>query len=1221
MNRVSCNHKFETMKLTSIIGGFVTALALFFSINLFAQSTDIGASYWNKTERQLLSSSIGAEQHLNASKADYYGISNYSAIHQAILNSEDNQIIQLPMADGEFHSFKLVRNTTMTTGLAEQFPLIRTYNIISTESRNTWGKLQVSHHGLNALVLIPGESTVYISPVFLNESAAYMVYNRSDFYTDQTFQCQNSDSEVSHNMHQSKSSDPFTECELRTFRIAVAATGEFTSSQGGSVADGMAAIVVTIDDINVVFEREFAATLTIVEDNADVVYTNANTDPFTNSSLGAMLDENQNNMDIVIGSAFYDIGHVFGTIGGGLAQLNSTCSFTGKARGATGSVFGGGPFTASVVAHEFGHQFGAAHSYNNSCNGNVSISTSVEVGAGNTIMSYAGVCFPGPQNYSDDHYNGLSLEQIGDELASDNCGESSPLDNTPPVLADLPNEIFIPISTPFALTVEATDEDGDELTYCWEQMNAFITEQPPLSTAVDGPNFRSFTPNTSATRYLPSSSNGLSTTWEVLAEVARGYFFRVTVRDNAPGGGCNEYADMEVYTIAEAGPFLVEYPNTFGIDWDPFTVETVLWDVANTTIDPINAALVDIFLSVDGGDTYDIQLADDVPNDGAQEVDVPNIETNDARIRVINSDGTFFDVSNSDFTINGFTQGFYFATEDEEADVCQDDVLELLVDIVDVGDFAGEIALSISEQPIDATVVVSPENAFAGDQVTITISNLSTTATGVYPVVLDGVATDFDNVISIDFGVVDVNAVSASPNSPSDGETDIGTFTEFTWSDNATVGITYTLELALDADFNDVVLTEEGLEMASFEYSDLQSATTYFWRITNVSVCGASAPSEVYEFSTVQCALREYTGFTTTIPDNSPEGIESSMFVNLIGQIDDVNVVDITGTHGQMSDLTFSIISPNGTEVQLTSGNCGLYLTIMPNGEIIVEIPESLSGSYECSNSSSFGDPVPGGGISGNLVYAYDDSGNPQALCDAPVNADEVAGNIALVYRGVCNFQTKVLNAQEAGAIAVIVANNQPGDSYFDMGGEDEDIVVSSVMVSNNTGNLFRDNQGGSVEGFSFSFDDQSLNNELPCPPTDSGTYAPEGSLSDFIGENASGTWNLKIADPIPGNTGSLEDWGLEFCFEGGVVVSTADRNQIYATIFPNPSQDFITVQLQEDIATKISLLDIAGRIIETKIPISTKTQFNLSSLADGVYLIKLEGPSFGQSVHKVVKN
>ncbi len=1204
---------------TSSIGEIIFVLALFFSINLSAQSTDIGAAHWNKTERQMLSSNIGAEQHVNASKADYYSINSYSTIHQAILNAEDNQIIELPMSDGEFHSFKLVRNTTMSEGLAEQFPLIRSYNIISTENRNTWGKLEVSHHGMHARIYISGESEVQISPLFRNETTAYIVYKFSDLYEGESIQCGNTGNEESHERHQSKSGDPFTECELRTFRMAIAATGEYTNYQGGDVEDALAAIVVVVDQINGIYERDFAATFTLVENNADVIYTDGATDPFTNSSNPSMLFQNQINMENVIGGGSYHVGQVFTTNGGGLASLNSACNYNSKGQGVSGNIFGPNP--AKTFAHELGHQFGASHSFNNSCGGNVSSSSSIEPGAGTTIMSYAGGCSPGPINSAEMRFNGLSMEEIGAHLANVSCGDASQIDNTPPVLNDLPDVIYIPISTPFALTIEATDEDADELTYCWEQMNAYLVDHPPQPTYTEGPAFRSFSPELSATRYLPSSSTGLSTTWEVLAEVERGYYFRVTVRDNAPGGGCNQYDDLTVFTRAEAGPFLVEYPNVLGIEWEPFTTETVLWDVANTTIAPINAALVDIFLSVDGGETYDIQLANDVPNNGSYPVEVPNIETNDARIRVFNSDGTFFDVSNNDFTINGYSQGFYFATEDVGANVCQDDALEMMVDIMEVGDFEGEITLSVSEQPADAIVILSSETAFAGDQVTITISNLATTATGVYPIVLDGVAADFDNVISINIGVVDANAVSASPTYPSNEETDIGLFTAFTWTENATVGITYTLELALDAAFNDIVLTEEGLETVSFDIIDLESATTYYWRITNSSVCGDSEPSEVYSFTTVQCAQRDYTGFTTSIPDNSTEGIESSMFVDLIGQIEDLNVVDITGTHGQMSDLSFSLISPSGTEVALTTDNCHMYMTIMPNGELIVDVPESISGIYGCSGSSTFGDPVPSAGISGKLVYAYDGTSNPQALCTDAINEDEVEGNIALVYRGVCNFQTKVLNAQEAGAIAVIVANNQPGDDYFDMGGEEFAIEIPSVMVSNNTGNLLRDNQGGGVAGFSFSFDDQALDTAVPCPPTDGGTYAPEGNLSDFIGENASGTWKLKIADPVEGNAGSLEDWGLEFCFDGGVVVSTADRNQINATIFPNPSQDIVTVKLQEDIATEISLLDIAGRIIETKIPVSTQTQFDLSSLADGVYLIKIEGPSFGQSVHKVVKN
>ncbi len=1209
------------MKITSTLKWAVLCCCCLAINSLMAQGYAVVQTNWSEINEVTAISLSADEPQIQAKKAGYYEL-DFNSVYANLLTAEDDDLIRIPTVNGGFMDLVLTENTTMSQGLKEAYPSIRSFNVVTPMGRNTWGKLDVSPKGLRVMLMRPGKSTVYLDPVYQHQTNVYMVYERSEFFTDKSMDCHvNGRNTVEHD--HAKAGDPYNDCELKTYRLAVAATGEYTSFHGGTVEDALAAMITTMNRVIGVYERDFGVSFTLIENVTDIIYTNAASDPYTNGNPGAMIGENQTNIDNVIGSANYDVGHVFGTNSGGLAGLGVTCSNGQKARGVTGSAAPvGDPFDIDYVAHELGHQFGGNHSFNNACGGNRNNGTAVEPGSGSSIMAYAGICAPNVQNNSDDHFHGVNMREIGIEISNDNCPVVSPVDNVAPEIGDLAEVQYIPIGTPFLLAAPATDADGDSLTYCWEQMDIEISDQPPVGTSTGGPNFRSNSPTPDSIRYFPTletlASNG-PFTWEVVPTVAREMNFRVSVRDNFVGGGCTQYDDIAVQSVAEAGPFVVTYPSAFGISWDAYAFETITWNVANTTAAPLNADLVDVFLSIDGGETYDILLADDTENDGELTIQVPNIDTEDARVMVINSAGTFFDVSNNDFEINVIDNGFYFNTTFVGEELCQGNEVNFTVDVVEIGVFGDEIDITVTEEPTNGEHILSQDVAVVGDAIEVTINGLDDTPAGVYNFTLTGTSGDFSNSISFPIAVEDANPQPASLSAPEDEATALPLDVILSWEDNLTVGMTYTMELATDQDFTNIIDTQTGLTESNAIAEGLDSETTYFWRVSNVTSCATSAPSDAFSFTTFICET-DINDTETVIPSDKPAEILSQISIETEAVVADVNVLNVEGSHPVMSELAFSLISPTGTEVSLANGLCGLNLTIQTNGDVDVSTPGTIAGSYESSGAADFGGNIPAGGLSGTVVQAFDGSANPEELCNAAVNGDDIDGNIAIIMRGNCPFVDKVLNAQDAGAIGVIIVNNIPGDGFFDMGGTSTQISIPAVMMNYEDGTLLIDNLGGDSEGFAFSFDDDALEFDIPCPATDGGTYVPAEALSVFNGENAMGQWTLKVVDSKTGNGGSLDNWQLDICFSDEDVDGLEELASFQSSVYPNPTSSTLTIALENLIADRIRVWDIAGRQLASANPSTSMTEIDMSRFESGVYFVEIEVEGYKAAVHRIVR-
>ncbi len=570
-------------------------------------------------------------------------------------------VLALPLPGGGSQRYRVRPVPVLAPALAARYPQIRAYEAQGLDDPTATARLNVDPTGFHAQVL-SAERVFYIEPT--GDSAHAVAFDQRGAAAGWT--CQTKTAPAGPRAAPAATAGQPNGAQLRTFRLAVACTPEYSLTQGNTRARVLAAVATSINRVNGVYERELAVRLVLVANEDQAIFLSGAgpvANPvYSNANGTAMLSQNQTNLDRVIGSANYDIGHVFSTAGSGIAYVASACSPGTKAYGVSGQARPTGDgFDIDYVAHEIGHQLGCTHTFNGNsgdCSGpNRSPESAYEPGSGVTIMAYAGLC--APENlaaHSIPFFHSRSYDEVLTFLNTQGtCAAVSGTGNRPPV-PDAGAVFRIPVGTPFALTGRATDPDGDALTYAWEEFDRDSLPSPVAAPTGNAPLFRVFAPGPSPTRVFPQMSdvaNNTQTLGERLPTYARRLRFRFVARDNRSTGGGVDYDSTTVAVVGTAGPFRVQAPNVGGVQWQPGTTAPVAWAVAGTAGAPINAARVDILLSTDGGYTYPTVLLAGAPNTGTATVTVPTSAplTAQARVMVRATDNIFFDISDQNFTI------------------------------------------------------------------------------------------------------------------------------------------------------------------------------------------------------------------------------------------------------------------------------------------------------------------------------------------------------------------------------------------------------------------------------------------------------------------------------------------------------------------------------------------------------------------------------------------
>jgi len=617
-----------------------------------------------------------------------------------------NVQIDLPLPDGGFGRFLVMESPILPPNLAKKYPSIRTYSLQGISDPIATGRIELTSLGFRGLILSDkGRGSIAIDPYWQNNPQGNVSYYLKDsglkmgncltasLSTSQMQALRNVSSSIAPLATNNNKGSAWAGGSLRKVRLAIACSGEFAQQVSGVSGSTPGNLITTLtfitgvaNRISAILTKDFGLSFQLVEAEDQLIALNPSTDLFPDNVFAngrVIADINQTFIDNFVGSANYEFGHIFlgGTSSWGISAgsteglvfgILGDASRKAKCVSARGSTDYSRTDFDLLVAHEMGHGLNANHTFSDRYEGGTG--AQVEPGSGSTIMSYAGITATGNlQGDSDGYYSSKSLEQMityASSAPGNAAYETINTGNVLPYLTPLRN-YTIPAQTPFVLTASATDDNGDTLTYCWEEMDSAVRAKDPTKNPRDdgsSPLFRSFPPTLDPSRMfpqlnyvlnynnIPPSGNGTSgssiyATGEYLPTTTRNMKFRVTVRDNSLGSGGIVYADTTISSLATAGPFAITSFNTA----DRLVIGStrmITWSVNNTGAgSTINCANVKISLSLDGGQNFPVVIAASAPNTGSYSFVVPNNATTQGRIKVEAVGNIFFDINNANFIV------------------------------------------------------------------------------------------------------------------------------------------------------------------------------------------------------------------------------------------------------------------------------------------------------------------------------------------------------------------------------------------------------------------------------------------------------------------------------------------------------------------------------------------------------------------------------------------
>ena len=282
---------------------------ILFTLFIFASFTLSAQNFWQRADENTISITRNIERnvtpvHYSAVYLDLNGLTKYLKKAPLQFNKKDNSLpLYIPMPDGDYMLFDVVRSPVMEPGLAKKYPNISCYKGFSRENPEINIRFNISNiKGFYGSIYWK-HNNIYIDPLGKDIRDYYMSYFTRDYKVDISninLTCGFDENEVLDKNEIMSSDYAADELQLRealecdsvkqyNYRLALACTGEWGSKHGGTVESALADMVTSVNRINEVYENEFAIHLNLIENNDKIIWLDPDTDPFDKPTLGTGL--------------------------------------------------------------------------------------------------------------------------------------------------------------------------------------------------------------------------------------------------------------------------------------------------------------------------------------------------------------------------------------------------------------------------------------------------------------------------------------------------------------------------------------------------------------------------------------------------------------------------------------------------------------------------------------------------------------------------------------------------------------------------------------------------------------------------------------------------------------------------------------------------------------------------------------------------------------------